>query len=88
MPFPSRLLAILALAASLPALGGCVSPQDRRAADESRCLSYGFRPGSDAFATCLQTIDLDRSADRRQLLSGPPYGYGYGGFGYRRGPFW
>ena len=89
MALPLRLPALLALALVLPALGGCVSPQERRAEDEAQCRSYGFRPGTDGFANCLQNRDLDRSAERRQLLTGPGYGYGYGGgFGFRRGPFW
>lgn len=78
--------ALLALAGTLPLLGGCVSPVERRAADESLCRSYGFRPATDGFARCLQNIDLDRSADRREFLNRGPYGYGYG-FGFRRGWF-
>jgi hypothetical protein len=69
------------------ALGACetTSPAQQRAADEARCKSYGFRRGSDAFAKCLQDIDLDRSADRRSrrddvLLYGGPRLYG--------GPYW
>ena len=79
MPFRLLTLAALALA-----LGGCVSSADRRANDVARCQSYGFRPGSDAFAACLQNIDLDRSADRREVFARPGFGYGYGvGFGRR-----
>ena len=50
-------------------LGGCttLTPQERRAADETTCLSYGFRRGTDALATCLQRIDLDRRAEARSL---------------------
>lgn len=33
--------------------------------DEDQCRGYGFRAGSDAFAACLQRIDLDRRADAR-----------------------
>ena len=57
-------LAVLAVAAL--AVTGCQSAQEMRAADESRCLSYGFRPRTDAFAECLQRIDLDRRASLRQ----------------------
>lgn len=44
---------------------GCVTLEERRAADEARCRSYGFRAGSEGFANCLLQIDLDRSAERR-----------------------
>lgn len=42
-----------------------LSPEERRAMDEDSCRSYGFRPGTDAFAACLQRIDLDRRANAR-----------------------
>lgn len=44
-------------------LAGCVSsPEQRRAADEAKCRSYGFTRKNDAFAECLQRIDIERSA--------------------------
>lgn len=48
-------------------LAGCttMTPQERRAADEAQCRSYGFTKRNDAFAECLQRIDLDRRAARR-----------------------
>lgn len=48
-------------------LAGCQSltPEQQRAADESRCLGYGFRRGTEGFAACLQNIDLDRQAEAR-----------------------
>ncbi|PZO72854.1 MAG: hypothetical protein DI629_20580 [Mesorhizobium amorphae] len=51
----------------LVALSGCstVGPAERRLADEETCREYGFRQGSDAFAECLQRIELDRRADVR-----------------------
>jgi hypothetical protein len=69
-------------------LGGCetTSPAQQRAADETRCKSYGFRRATDAFAKCLQDIDLDRAADRRSrrdelpLYGGPRY---YGASNWR-----
>ena len=56
-------LSILALAA----LAGCttLTPEERRAADEETCRSYGFTKRNDAFAECLQRIELDRRAARR-----------------------
>jgi hypothetical protein len=54
-------LGVLALAA------GCttMTPEERRAADEEKCRSYGFTRKNDAFAACLQRINLDRRAQRR-----------------------
>jgi hypothetical protein len=66
--------------------GACAttSPAERRAADEARCQSYGFRKGTDALAKCLLDVDLDRAADRR-ALDGP---YVYGGPGWYGGRRW
>jgi len=57
----------LTLAALAIGLSACqtMTPEERRAADERQCLSYGFKPGTNGFATCLQRIDLDRRADAR-----------------------
>lgn len=73
-------LAVLAIGATL---GACetTSPAQQRAADETRCRSYGFRRGTDAFSKCLLDVDLDRSADRRSsreelMLSTGPRFYG------------
>ncbi|UWU29108.1 hypothetical protein N2600_03795 [Rhizobium sp. WSM1274] len=58
---------ITALAAIVAGLSACqtMTPEERRAADDQRCLGYGFRRGTDGFATCLQRIDLDRRAESR-----------------------
>lgn len=55
----------------LALLAGCstTTPEERRAADESECIDYGFRRGSEAFAECLQRIDLDRRAERRASVA-------------------
>jgi hypothetical protein len=42
-------------------LAGCASPGEREAA---ACHSYGFTPGTDAFANCMQQADMQR----RQML--------------------
>ena len=46
------------------ALSGCVDPgrtrADHRASDEQRCTSYGYVPGSDAFADCMMHRDEKR----------------------------
>jgi hypothetical protein len=46
-----------ALALSLPS---CVSPEELRREDEAMCTGYGFHPGTDAFASCLQKESLAR----------------------------
>ncbi|WP_017963179.1 hypothetical protein [Rhizobium leguminosarum] len=58
---------ITALATIVAGLSACqtMTPEERRAADEQRCLGYGFRRGTDSFAACLQRIDLDRRAESR-----------------------
>ena len=52
---------------ALALLAGCttMTPEERRAADEETCRDYGFRRGSEAFAECLQRIELDRRAQSR-----------------------
>ncbi|QYM71944.1 hypothetical protein K1X45_10500 [Pseudochrobactrum sp. Wa41.01b-1] len=49
------------------ALAGCttLTPEQQRAEDEKTCLSYGFKPKSEAMANCLLQIHLDRRADIR-----------------------
>ena len=46
-------------------LAGCMTAEERRAADEARCRSYGFVHRNDAFAECMQRIDLARRAAYR-----------------------
>lgn len=70
---------LLVLAATAAGLSACQTPEERRAADEQRCLSYGFKRGTDGFATCLQRIDLDRRAESRanqaQMMWDLNYGF-------------
>jgi hypothetical protein len=49
------------------ALSSCqtLSPEERRARDETTCRGYGFRPNTDQMAGCLLDLDLDRRADAR-----------------------
>jgi len=56
---------------ALAVLAGCttMTPEERRAADEETCREYGVRNGSEAFAECLQRIELDRRAERRANMS-------------------
>lgn len=60
----SEILIAIALAAFA---AGCttMTPEERRAADEAQCRSYGFSKKNDAFAACLQRIELDRRTQRR-----------------------
>ncbi|OHV23941.1 hypothetical protein EOS93_27795 [Rhizobium sp. RMa-01] len=60
-----RLLITMATLAAVLSACQTMTPEERRAADEQKCLSYGFRRGTDGFATCLQRIDLDRRAESR-----------------------
>jgi hypothetical protein len=62
---------LLVLSAVVPALAGCVSPQELRARDEATCRGYGFNPGTTEFATCLQREQL-----ARQYYWSAPYAYG------------
>jgi len=79
-----KIAPIAALALTL-AVGGCITAEEQRALDVERCQGFGFRARTDAFAQCLQAIDLNRAADRRALayrdFGGPYVGFGYG---YRR----
>jgi hypothetical protein len=56
-------------------LSGCMTSEQRRAADEERCREYGFKKRNDAFAECMQRLDLDR----RARLRGGPYVDGFAG---------
>jgi hypothetical protein len=50
-----------------------MSAEDRCAADEARCRSYGFIRKNDALAECLQRIDIERHAELRDTLSDDPW---------------
>lgn len=62
-----RVSALVALAF----LAGCttMTPEERRAADEAQCRDYGFKPRTDAFAECLQRIQMDRNAQQRANMA-------------------
>jgi hypothetical protein len=64
---------LAALAATTLFLVGCQTAAEVRANDEHKCRSYGFRAGTDAFAECLQRIDLDRRADFRATRVSDPF---------------
>ncbi len=44
----------------LALVGGCASPEELRLRDEAVCTGYGFHPGTDDFAACLQRESLAR----------------------------
>jgi hypothetical protein len=64
-------------------LTSCVSPEELRREDEATCAGYGFHPGTDAFASCLQKESLAR----RAFTSYPPY-WGGDYWGGAWGPYW
>ena len=59
------------------ALAACttISPEEQRRADEDTCRSYGFTRKNDAFAECLQRVELDRRASRRASFQRDPWLY-------------
>ena len=64
----------MAMVVALAAIStGCMTAEDRRAADEAKCRSYGFVRKNDAFAECLQRIDLARRADLRSAAAFDPW---------------
>lgn len=69
-----RRIAIVAALAAVSAGCTTMSAQDRRAADEAKCRSYGFLKKNDAFAECLQRIDLERRAELRATPAFDPWG--------------
>jgi hypothetical protein len=66
------------------AMASCVSPEELRQEDEATCTGYGFHPGTDAFASCLQKESLAR---RYWAAPGPYWGLGYW-WGAGWGPYW
>lgn len=52
-----RLLGFLLL------LSGCVSTEQ----DSQQCAAYGFKPGTDGFATCLMSLSEQRQARAAQI---------------------
>lgn len=65
--------AILSILAVASVVAGCstTTPAERMAANQNTCSGYGFRAGSDAYATCMMNLDLDQQQqdrDRRQRI--------------------
>lgn len=61
-----RFLAIIAVLT----LCGCSSmkPADLALADNNRCIGYGFKPGTDAYAQCRMQVDQQRVAANRETI--------------------
>lgn len=61
----------------LSLVAGCttMTAQEQRQADEEKCRSYGFTRNNDAFAECLQRIELDRRAASRAAFRHDPWLY-------------
>ncbi|OHV83718.1 hypothetical protein [Rhizobium sp. LCM 4573] len=56
-------IALIPLAAA-----GCVSAKDQRAADQDKCASYGYQPGTNRFADCMRDQDWQRQDDQRRTM--------------------
>ncbi len=67
------LLRITAVVAFGLLLSGCMTAEQQRTADEEKCRSYGFTRKNDAFAECLQRLELDRRAEARENRSIDPF---------------
>jgi len=61
-----RNLALALAGCALALAESCVSPEELRREDESRCAGYGFQTGTREFANCLQQENLAR------LYTAPP----------------
>lgn len=60
-------LILVTVAAASLASCQTMTPEERRAANERICASYGFRPRTEGMARCLLDLDLDRRAELRSL---------------------
>jgi hypothetical protein len=72
---------LLLMATIALALTACASAEELRARDDAACQSYGFHPGTNDFAACVQRETL-----ARQYYWSAPYAYdglpGYAPYGY------
>jgi hypothetical protein len=84
---PRRTLAFVVLAiCALAVAASCVSPEELRREDEAACMGYGFKPGTNDFANCLQRESL-----ARRYATPPPPPPPYWAWGYWSrwwGPYW
>ncbi|MCO4317853.1 hypothetical protein M8997_011735 [Phyllobacterium sp. 21LDTY02-6] len=47
------------------AVAGCITAEEE---DQNNCSSYGFRPGTDAFANCMMQQGLRHDDERRRYM--------------------
>ena len=72
---------IVFAALSVATLVGCVSPAELRKEDEAACMSFGFKPGTNEFASCLQRESLARRYGSAWYGGGGVGWYGPGLYG-------
>lgn len=60
-----RIFAIIGVAAILC---GCstTTPAERLANNQASCAAYGFKPGTDAYSTCMMQMDLTAQQDEKE----------------------
>lgn len=61
-----RTVLIAVLSVGVAALAGCntgPATAEQAASMQSQCQTYGFKPGTSAFANCLMQLDQTRIAD-------------------------
>lgn len=68
------MIRIVGIAALAVALCGCATttPAERLAGNQASCQAYGFKPNTDAFASCImqqEMADDASDADRRTRIS-------------------
>lgn len=64
---------ILAASTLALALSACAGSQEPIVEDRSRCDTYGFQRGTDAFANCVMTADRDRQKRAERQYERPDY---------------
>jgi hypothetical protein len=69
---PRRILAFVLAICALGLAASCVPLEELRREDEAACTVYGFKPGTNYFANCLQRESLAR---RYAIPPAPPPPY-------------
>lgn len=52
------------------AVSGCVTAEQRMAADDAKCRSYGVAPGTPPYVQCRMLQDQNRTAKEVAILGG------------------
>lgn len=55
---PTRVVSTAALGARMLSLGGCTSAAEMATRHRQACVTYGFQPGTEAYANCLLQLDV------------------------------